>query len=635
MSSINMRMHVNDNGVYKILHPETSSDQVLLPDSSTLKNHLESFVPIKIIDDEVKFLNPITNEYETYSSDTFASLALTKITNLSHSLTSNKAIIKWNDPSDITINTSTKTVTIAKWKGTKLIMKEGAIPSNENDGTLIVDSVIRDQYATSGFEVSNLVYGSTYYIKAFPYTESGVVTNSNDSIVQFLVQLPVPNNVSGVSFINAGVEAYLLWKDPSDDVWAGTKILMKEGNKVPTSIDDGTLLVDNKVRDKYSTSSTALKIPDMKASTAYGVAFFTYSAEGAVRVGTSISIKRTPAALPSATAYSVTSNQGVASINWSDPVNKTQSILGTVFTTAIWKESKLVRKIGSYATSVTDGTLVTTSTQRDKYKTTAFKDSGLSNGTNYYYTLFSTSTDDMTTVTNLGSVNIVVDDDASGSPGPANLTAGTKSAGYYGLVPATNLITGQMLSQQIGLTSGSSVNNDQGWLKFSIDGKTIFVAKKAFRYDLSWDHINATGSALGTRNITISGLTYKVRLIRGARNNPADHNTLETNDRDAIGSEWNRLMLPIHIGAMNNSWAYPQYVESYVPDWGVRFTNQDLGVDLNYDFGAYTWCQETIYQSVASRVFRGGPEITLPSYNMDSSNATVNCGWRPVLELVQ
>ena len=47
---------------------------------------------------------------------------------------------------------------------------------------------------------------------------------------------------------------------------------------------------------------------------------------------------------------------------------------------------------------------------------------------------------------------------------------------------------------------------------------------------------------MGGQQVTIDSNTYRVRVLKGATINPAD---ISATDKDAIGSEWNNLMLPI------------------------------------------------------------------------------------------
>ena len=85
--------------------------------------------------------------------------------------------LTWQDPAATTIDDSLgNPVSIAKWKGTKILRKTGSYPVNENDGVLVVDNGIRNQYAESGFADTGLQNDIEYFYMAFPYTEEDVYT---------------------------------------------------------------------------------------------------------------------------------------------------------------------------------------------------------------------------------------------------------------------------------------------------------------------------------------------------------------------------------------------------------------------------------------------------------------------------
>lgn len=71
-------------------------------------------------------------------------------------------------------------------------------------------------------------------------------------------------------------------------------------------------------------------------------------------------------------------------IQWTDP----DDLIVAGSTLASWGGTLLVRKAGSMPTSRRDGVIVLDSKTRDAYKTTYFCDSGLTDGTTYYYKLF-------------------------------------------------------------------------------------------------------------------------------------------------------------------------------------------------------------------------------------------------------
>lgn len=76
-------------------------------------------------------------------------------------------------------------------------------------------------------------------------------------------------------------------------------------------------------------------------------------------------------------------------ITWEDPTNTV--IEGSTFST--WAGTKLVMKESGYPTSPDDGTVLVDNTTRDKYKTTGFTKTGLTNDKKYYFALFPYSTD--------------------------------------------------------------------------------------------------------------------------------------------------------------------------------------------------------------------------------------------------
>lgn len=84
------------------------------------------------------------------------------------------------------------------------------------------------------------------------------------------------------------------------------------------------------------------------------------------------------------TSVSLTNADEAVTIKWTDPADVTLD--GA--TLAKWSGTLVVRKAGSAPTSKTDGVVVVDSKTRDAYKTTGFKDTGLANGTKYYYGIF-------------------------------------------------------------------------------------------------------------------------------------------------------------------------------------------------------------------------------------------------------
>ena len=108
------------------------------------------------------------------------------------------------------------------------------------------------------------------------------------------------NDVSGATATSvAGSKSVsLIWSDPDDVVvsgatlatWKGTKLVKKAGS-APTDVTDGTVILDNQVRNAYA--SSAYVDNNVEYGTTYYYRFFPYTTLGAVTKGTSVTV--TPA----------------------------------------------------------------------------------------------------------------------------------------------------------------------------------------------------------------------------------------------------------------------------------------------------------------------------------------------------
>lgn len=235
-----------------------------------------------------------------------------------------------------------------------------------------------------------------------------------------------------------------------------------------------------------------------------------------------------------------------------------------------------------------------------------------------------------------------VPDDISGSPGSPYLLSGTMEEGFFGEVPASELITGDALASECGISQGTSQHSTAGWLKFAYKGEIQFVAKKPIRHSISWDAINTANCVYGDsgdKTVVIGGKTYKVTLMR-ALEPTNDPKTAASGSSGAVNhhSEWNRLMCQIHEEAVNGSWGYPDNIESDIGilehslGSGSQGMYSDADLILASGDGRRSWCQE-MSTSTSSRLYRGNGGVSF-SYGYTSSNAGSAYGWRPVLKLV-
>lgn len=131
--------------------------------------------------------------------------------------------------------------------------------------------------------------------------------------------------------------------------------------------------------------------------------------------------------------------------------------------------------------------------------------------------------------------------------------------------------------------------------------------------------------------VTVGKHKYKVRLLKGAAQDPLD--SYSDSDRDMVGpaSEWNGLILPLHEQAKLGDWAYKAYAGD-VEDWGMGLTDKDLGTHHTFGPGSYSWMQETSDTASFVRVYRGGfgasPGLVGDSWVVGSGRS-----WRPALLL--
>ena len=83
-----------------------------------------------------------------------------------------KVTLTWTDPHNATVEPSGQTY--ATWAYTQVVRKEGSQPTGPNDGTVVVQSSVRDQYAANGFVDTGLTNNTLYYYGAFAYNSDGV-----------------------------------------------------------------------------------------------------------------------------------------------------------------------------------------------------------------------------------------------------------------------------------------------------------------------------------------------------------------------------------------------------------------------------------------------------------------------------
>ena len=231
----------------------------------------------------------------------------------------------------------------------------------------------------------------------------------------------------------------------------------------------------------------------------------------------------------------------------------------------------------------------------------------------------------------------------SNLPGSSTLVGdGTATLGFYGEVSTAELITGDALASQIGLSAGTSQFSTEPWLKYSYNGQVRYVAKKPYRYNLSWEHIYQAGAVWGddtvglnpsgtavtqNRTVTIAGKTYRVALMSGGNANPTA-NTTGYDCTAGVGSEWNKLFYRLH-GTTHLEPSNTTASEGTFTRW-ANYSDAELHMHYSVGNGTYCWVKETHGASSAYRVLRGTSGVS----HLDCPTATsvyTHCGWRPLL----
>ncbi|EBV8434091.1 hypothetical protein AVA65_07565 [Salmonella enterica subsp. enterica serovar Minnesota] len=182
---------------------------------------------------------------------------------------------------------------------------------------------------------------------------------------------------------------------------------------------------------------------------------------------------------------------------------------------------------------------------------------------------------------------------------PSNLLKGSWWLGYLGEWAPDEVIRPSILAEMVGVPNG--INPDVEWLKFSVEGKIIYVAKRPISRMVSYSSLAQLNLVNGDRIVDLNGDQYKLRLLSG-------------DDTDT--SDWNRVM-------------YRVSEDDPTGTFWEEFTDEELGVN-NSDKGGITLTNTESGNSVYGR---GRFSITSVQ-TVIKTGSSVATGWRPVLEFV-
>lgn len=282
---------------------------------------------------------PIISNFPSGGGSGGGGLQLAAVSGIVTKVSHGKVYVKWTDPEDLVVAEST----LAEWAGTLLVRKAGSMPVSRRDGTVVVDSKVRNQYQNQYFCDSGLSDGTVYYYKFFPYTTTNTYTENEDCEFTATPNAPVLGNVSGMSATPAGNgKLAVKWTDPAATIvedgltlatWEKTTVVVKAGGYA-TSPDDEDAAYTLAVTTRNQYASNPLVVTGLTNGTTYYVSFFPETTDGAVNVNASNRIsgeanRMVIATVPSQSG-SLTYNGSAQTPSWSnyDTTKMTLSVTG-------------------------------------------------------------------------------------------------------------------------------------------------------------------------------------------------------------------------------------------------------------------------------------------------------------------
>ena len=126
----------------------------------------------RVINGQIEYWDKDDEEWKRIAGG--AEIPLGNVKNFTAKSGNGQVTLTWEDPDDVKVGD----VIVSKWAGTKILRKTGSFPENENDGVLVVNNGIRNQYAEDGYVDDGLQNDVTYYYLAVPYNTQGLHTVS-------------------------------------------------------------------------------------------------------------------------------------------------------------------------------------------------------------------------------------------------------------------------------------------------------------------------------------------------------------------------------------------------------------------------------------------------------------------------
>ncbi len=148
----------DSSNVYHSFKGESSTNVVELTYTEISKG--EHFITIKYKKDGSSHSGNDSLQFKVIASST--TVSNTNIT------------LTWTDPDDAIADVGK----VAEWAGTKVVYKTDDYPKNDTDGTVLIDSKIKNQYKYTPYKIDSSLNNESLYCQLFPYSKTGKVNNN-------------------------------------------------------------------------------------------------------------------------------------------------------------------------------------------------------------------------------------------------------------------------------------------------------------------------------------------------------------------------------------------------------------------------------------------------------------------------
>lgn len=309
-------------------------------------------------------------------------------------------------------------------------------------------------------------------------------------------------------------------------------------------------------------------------------------------------------------------SSGKVYVKWTDPAD----LIVAESTLAAWGGTLLVRKAGSAPTSRRDGTVILDSKTRDAYKTSYFCDSGLTDGTTYYYKFFPYTTQ-----------NAYTDDDACAfNATPTAQVAGINSWNVTNMSASSEAGNGKMT---VKWTDPTATIVSDGVTLATWASTTIVV--KAGSYATSKDDSGAAYTLkVTTRNqyssnpLTVTGLTNGTKYYISFYPETTDGG-INTNTSQRTTGTANKITVST-VPSQSGSLTYNGNAQS--PSWSNYNTSQLTlgGTTSGTNAGSYnaTFTPKTDYRwsdgTITAKTVVWTIAKAAGSLNLSKSSITLN-----------